>query len=423
MLEFQIRKYLWIVVLVVLVPFNIGEILNIPSLKLYEIIMPSYFLIFILSKLVSRNFFVKKIPLHIPIFLFSLLVIMQYLRNPLIPSNLLISNSTELSGFRWFYTSFLCILVYFLIIEILSGDKYKLIWLINFVFHLAVVMCFIGLIMCFLPFSLTGLNNMLACQSEKFNLRGISFFRIGFLGVFAQLGFISLLSFKIDISKLMKFFYSVLFIVAIVFSGGRTIFFSTIIVSLIWCIVKKKFLLVLIIILIILSIFVIFQYLKPLLPDQLKRFIIIDYSNDPRYYTYKFFLNEFIEHPLVGVGFGKVLDIKDIPNEYKYKDFILTQARSGGHGTYISLLYTMGLTGLLSYLWILTRSFFVVTRKYLHSKDKDLKNISFFLLLWISSEVINNFSGGMGWELSFYLILGFVGVVYITERIQRSKDA
>ena len=420
------KQLIWIVILLVLVPFNIGEIANVPAFRLYELVIPLCFGAVLINKLVKGKLSFKKNGLNLPIFIFSLLLGIHYFKNPLLPSNLL-GLESSVSGFRWYYTFLLCLLVYFVIIEVLSGDKKRLYEIFGFILKLSIVMCIIGILMSITNLSIPGLSDRFHWSASRFDVRGIKFIRIGFLGFFAQLGLLLLLSSSSNISRAPKYFCFILFILGIVLSGGRIIAASTGVAFLVWCLAKKRFAFFWIVLILGLFVYLAIPYISPHLPSQLQRVINVrslETVMAPRYYTYRFFFSKFLERPIFGTGFGKNFSIDDIPIEYKYRNFIITQVRSGGHGTYISLLYTMGIVGLASYLWILKRGFSMAIKQFSQAKDKKSKEIVLFLLLWLSATIIGNFFGGMGWNLNLYLMLGFIAVNFSSIcKIEKGKNA
>jgi hypothetical protein len=135
---------------------------------------------------------------------------------------------------------------------------------------------------------------------------------------------------------------------------------------------------------------------------------------DPyRWKTFNYMWQSFLNNPLLGKGIGySKLMISD--------DFVRDQLKSGGHGSYISILSTFGVGGLfflVTMLFVsLFRAFSVLIQKRIHSDT--LNHYLVFMVLFLIIRSVENMVGGNGYsDMTLYLLAGsFVGLVQFQKK-------
>lgn len=409
------------VLLITIIPFNVGDLFNIPDFMLYEVIIPVYSIAwFIRASLegkIGETLSIRKESLNLPIFLFLAVLIINYLRYPLLPAHLL-GTGEETQGLRIYYQFLLCFVVYFFTIKTFLRDNDPG-NIIKFLFVVSAIMALLGIFMSFFSFSIPGLTG-LTWNPEVFYFSGfgIKYLRIGFLDFFSSLGII--LIFCDTVGRKVRAIHlltGILFVITLILSGGRAALGSTVIVFFFWCLFRKRYLTFSVLSLFLLFIWLNLSLLTPYLPEQLQRLSAIEnmaVAEPYRYVAFGYYIKSFLQHPIWGSGLGQIYDTGLIGTT---GEFVSSQLRFGGHGTYLSLMHTMGLSGLVPFLWMLIGAFSLGVKLYTRITEK-YKPILIFIILYLTSFSIQSITGGKGDNIFFYFILGLLEALLITSKRQ-----
>lgn len=331
--------------------------------------------------------------------------LVNFMRNPV--SGFIFGSDVRASGIRAYYviftgiTTFLSACWFFRYRTLKINKWFTLLLIIAFVLGYLRIYAFFNKIT--LPFLLGAFNFTIP--------KGTEFFRIGGISEMAVLGIIILLSLfhkekwtKLSISALLGF------IVLLFFSGGRTAFFATIMIALIYFVMLNRRYL-------IPALFLCFVVVATYIPisqgfvssRQLDRLTSVEggfEKQDPyRLKTFELYWNIFVGNPLFGKGIGyieaKGSDVKD----YNVFVFVNRELAKGGHGAYLSVMGNFGIGGIF-FIGVMVFGSIFYAYKILKSKtdyDNDAKLIlfAFLYLIYLSIIFITGFSGYDSMELWF----------------------
>jgi len=390
----------------------------------------SYFIIPIPTVLYLFQKFAKKIsyslrwrlnPLLIPVLIYFSVVFANYLRNPVLPTDL-----TKLryaaQGFGAWFSYLLSFCYYFIFAEVVSTDTKITRRAIRFVWQLGLILILLGVI---LIYSHSAQNILYSLQNQGVFLD--SFFdtgrgdllntgyrlstggyRIGTLGEVASILLILLLAGTWKVKNILKWLLYGSLGYGLILSGGRSGFAGIVLALLIWMVIQKKPRYLVISFMVFLSLYFGMFVFYEVLPGSLQRILKIRGSLEQldvgRASVFPLYWESFLHHPLFGVGIGS----SGFRYSLEWSFFVSEQLRLGGHGTYISILYLMGLAGFIPFIWGLVRSL-----KYSYSlskkeNDKFNASLAMFCFLWLVYYLIPMGLGGSGSNVLYFAILGIV---------------
>jgi len=201
----------------------------------------------------------------------------------------------------------------------------------------------------------------------------------------------------------------------VILSGERGTFVGTILAFCLWVVLQKSWralpLLFATGFIIYMCVFVYYD----ILPLQLQRILRIKGSLeqlDPgRDMLFPLFWSSFLENPVFGVGIGSV-EIRGTG----MTRFVTQQLRFGGHGTYISLLYTTGILGFIPFLWIYLTGIKTSLYVFNRASNKMVKTLSLFCLLYLIYDLIPLGFGGLGASLPLFMVFGIISGFYLNQK-------
>ncbi|NQX87065.1 MAG: hypothetical protein HRT77_00220 [Halioglobus sp.] len=401
-----------IVMILAFIPFS-GKALGVAKLQLADILIPLIFGYSVVNAVLTKNlsnFLPTKGNLHfLFIALFMFVVLISYVRNPVMASSLVGGSDGGLKH----YWRFLCSLFTFLTaLYWLHKSKIPIAQALDILFYIALGVTLLGLFMLFTGLSLPGLDTH-AWSVNKLGGSGVSAgsTRMPFLEVFAQLGFILTLS---NSGRGYRFRKTLVgyFGLCIVLGGGRVGLLSTLVCIAIWMFLNRRFLLTgfMVSTMILMVVFVqVIHEMAP--PGNLKRLTKLGSLEQTSPARYKYFLpmfEEIIENPVIGTGYGKTYEFGLIRDGSRFVsgETLAGHLRIGSHTTHLNILKNLGIVGYLPFvlIWlypIITLLPYAMGRLKYPSADFS-RNAQFFVLI-ISGQLIRMLVEGNGTEKRLYI--------------------
>jgi O-antigen ligase len=421
------------ILVLIFVPLSLGMFVNIPELSVAELMIVLITLSYFLPKIIRRDKMVvfknSANPLLIPVLLFFVVVFLNYFRNPLPPANLL-GMGLELGGLRIYYMFILCFCVYFLFADAVSRSEHNLssifrgLWITVLILNIyGIASVYMSILQDnFILLHDIGIVTHHSLVTGSWMVRALETggYRLGLLQTVSPVALLVLLSGVIKIKK----FYPILFVLfwfGLMLSGGRSFFIGMVVAFCMWIvIIKRNWKLTLVILLLAIGFyFAVFVYYD-VLPGPLHRILAIrgglEQTMAWRAELFPLFIGSFIKHPLFGVGIGSV-PIKGTGFEL----FISQQLRFGGHGTYLSLLYTMGLIGFIPFVWILYRGIKISAVIMSSKNGLFFKSSAMFTLLFIIYYIFPMIVGGRGSDIFLFIILGIISGLHVVRKNTNNK--
>jgi len=412
------------IVILIFIPLSLGNFLRVPYLLVAELTIPFVMLAYFLAKITKREsiFVFKKSAnaLLIPILLYFMIVFFNYIRTPLPPGNIL-GIGSELGGLRVYYEFLLCFLVYIIFADAVGRDKQILNNIFSTLWALMLILNLYGIASAYLPslqknlFSLQNLgivaSHSLATGSWAVSKYATGGYRSGLLHAVSPIGLLLLLSGLIRQNKftpaLLFFFWF-----GLILSGGRSFFIGALFASCIWMIMKKNWESILgpllLGIVVYLALFVYYGALSGPLQRILQIRGGLEETVPWRAKVYSLFLESFKGTPLFGAGMGSVP-----MGGSGFERYLSGLLRFGGHGTYLSLLYTMGLLGFIPFTWILYRSIKSSIKMINYGNNSYYRPFVMFTFLFLIYYIFPLAVGGRGSDIFLFMILGIVSGLYI----------
>lgn len=424
-----------------LLPFSYGDFRSVPDLLFIEWITLVTFLL-ILNDLSPAYSLEKKIRrlsfkgLGIFIFAIGVLIvwsIISFIGNEIFSKDLLYT-PYETGSKRTYFTIYNNILLYFTI-SIFTAfyyDKINIEKFFKILMYSSVLLGFIRLSSFFTGLEIPFLSTIFGYGGEfskgAQQQYGGTAYRLGGLTDLALIGLPSLFSLFI-INRKMNIPVFIIFFMFIFLSGGRTFMVGTIFAIVCFSVLfyPKNLIYITIagcLFLLIISISVPETVLKGQV-GRLTKFSDgkIVGEDSWRGFAWKLYLQNFSENPIFGKGIGRYDDnIYSAKNETK--QFVKKQLFSGGHGSYISLLSTFGIGGLLYFIIMLFGGINLAYKKIKEYRHLDTYKsaIAVFVFMLLIIKMIDFVTGGNGLNVSvlFYSV-GLISSLVIISN-QRSSN-
>lgn len=425
---------LYVALPLMFIPLSLGTLFHLRITWAAEPLILILFLLIVMRNMqTSERAFVlsHKNPFLLLIFLYVIVLVGNYLRNPL-PASSALGMAEEMGGIRFYYEK---ILIFSLslsvgyLAETQTSFRQKF---FNLMLIMASLVTVIGLLIFVWDSLYVLIENLIV--TDVFNnaslLTGLwkkavdpftGALRNSVLWV-TPFGVLLLLAGVTSISKPAKTVLLALFVTGLVLSATRNFFFGILCALLVWAILthNKKMIIVLIIVGIV-------GFLLPgigLLTKQFRRILYfpadVERLTSFRYELFRIYWRFFTQHPLFGVGVG-MTEIEHVPAaspEY----FLQQNLRFGGHGFFLGTLYTQGIIGLLPFvlLYVLTVKIgFVLFR---NGQDNSIKTLGLLAIMFVAYSVIPFLVGGRETYNQFFVIVGLVGGTYGYYKKTSGKD-
>lgn len=351
--------FITLLMIIGLTPLQIGA-LSISGLKTGDLIIPMLFGLTIVDLAVTTKnpglFLPARGNLHtvfLAVFMFVILV--AFTRNPLLPSSLVQGSE---GGFK-FYWGFLCsFLLYFMIMYWAGRNSIQPTQLMVVLFYVVTGITVIGVFMLVTGMKVPGLETHAWNVQETRGVGGAAgSLRVPFLEVYGQIGFFLALT-SIGCKDKLRLIMLAYFIFCVFIGGGRATMLTSIAGAIIWLFLNRKYLVTFLLLLGFGMSLIFVQLLHEIAPTpQLKRLTNIgslEETSEGRYITFNYLLDEFLEHPLVGTGYGKEYDLPFIRSGRNFLDpeRLEQQLRLGSHNTHLQILKNLGLAGYIPFILI-----------------------------------------------------------------------
>jgi len=416
-------RSIYICVLLMFVPICMGKFLGNP-VSISYFIVPTVTGLYLLQKFAKRTSYSlqwRLNPLLIPVLIYFSVVFANYLRSPVVPSDL-----TKLryapQGFAAWFSYLLSFCYYFMFAEVVSTDTKTTRRAIRFVWQLCLILTLLGAILIYSHSAQSILYNLQnqGIFRKSFFAPGEGFlsnagyrlstggYRIDNLGEAASILLLLLLAGTCKVRNTLKWILYGFLGYSLVLSGGRSVFAGAVLALLIWMMIQKKSGYRIASFVVFLSLCCGVFLFYEVLPGSFQRILKIHGSFEQldvgRATVFPLYWESFLHHPLFGVGIGS--------SGFRYSSglsfLVSEQLRLGGHGAYISISYLMGLAGLAPFIWGLVGS---LKYSYSLSKKEDDKfnaSLAMFCFLWLVYYLISMGFGGRGSNMVYFAILGIV---------------
>jgi len=220
-----------------------------------------------------------------------------------------------------------------------------------------------------------------------------------------------------------KIFSLLMFTIFIFLNGGRTFFvgiFLTLTLYMLFVLKGKSIYFILLIGL--LTITATIALPEELLEKQIERMLSFEggfkQQDSQRHITYMYYIQNFLENPILGKGIKEFMEF--IPLEDKELLFVKRQQHAGGHGSYISLLSTFGIIGLMYFLIFLGYGIILALKKvryYIRESTENFETtFALFLFLALVLKCIYSLTSYNGFaDRSLFLLVGLIAGLRIFE--------
>lgn len=422
-------KRFCIITLAVLYPLTLGSLGSISNFLVIEWLSP-VFLLLTLNDLIPLRRENKVINFHgTKTFLLALAILVTWLIYSYFNNQIFSDSATigsEVGTKRLYYSIFINILNFFSVIMFL----YKNITEIEIEKWIKVIIGFsvlIGIVRVFAYF--LDFDTPLIAGSFDYNpgggtrYGGIAY-RIGGLTDVAAIGMAGVIA-QYYLTKKLPIIPIMLFLGVLFLSGGRTILVGLSVAVFLYSIFfMSKNLVYITVILAVTSVIILIVAPNKLLEGQLGRLSSfeggIQQQDKGRFMSYKLSFENFKKNPIFGKGIGVYKGFISATNEREV-EFVRHQLFAGGHGSYISILGTLGIGGIF-YLSIMVFGGILLSFKkirdyfYLNPNLAAIATFTFILLLIKSIYYITSQSGLN--DPSLFFLTGLAAAIRVLENQQ-----
>ena len=239
--------------------------------------------------------------------------------------------------------------------------------------------------------------------------------RVPFLETFAQVGLFLTLTGLAFGGKLR--IPAVLFFAACIFiGGGRAGLISSLAGVIVLLFLNRRFVLTAAALASAVLAFASLELIEQVTTDpQVKRFTRVESlekASVRRYYLYQAGLKEFLDHPFIGVGYGRGTGMRyvEMPWELGATEFI----DKAGHATHLAILRHMGLLGYLPFLFIWLYAVKKLIPPALNPGriwPREYKPYAQFVIVFIIALLIRMLVEGNGSESHLYVYIGLFAAI------------
>ena len=413
---------------VALIPFS-ASVFTVKSFSVAELVVPLLFGITMLNFSMSsgnvalfQNERGNRIGLFLGLFMF--VVVINYIRHPLLPTSLFGGSGDSVGGFKTYYRYMNGLLIFLIIIYWANRKHISAGTVMRMFSWIVVAIVAISLFVRTTGISVPGLDTFkwVGKTTAGTGLSAGSN-RLAILEQFGQIGvFLSLSGAALFKSRRWRLVAVIIFLVTIYMGGGRVAMLSTIGGIMVFQLLRRRFLLTGIMASIVILGLVSIQVIHKMSPNaQIARLTDIGSLKDTslgRYYIYEYGLKQFLENPVFGTGYGKETDIGYIRagSEYISGAGVDKQLRMGGHTTHVSLLKNLGLTGYIPFIMMWVAPMLALRPVAMRRRPSDALEQSHwrqaqFVIMYFSAMLVRMLVEGNGSDLKFYVYLGIAAVI------------
>jgi len=352
--------FLFFVMIVAMVPFAVSA-LGVSRLLIRELLIPLLFAFTFLDFAFNTkniNLFMLRSGNYIGVFigLFMFMILISFIRNPLLPSS--VTGSDDGSGFKGYWGFLVALLTYLTTIYWINRNRIPPDQAMQILGWLALAVTTAGMFAFTTGITMPGLDTHAwsVNETEGFGEAAGSV-RIPFLELFGQLGFLLVLT-RVAFNGRFRALLLIYFLVTIYLGGGRVAMLSTFSAIAVWLFLNRRFMMTGIVLACALFALLSLHVIQAIAPNpqlaRLTRLGSIKESSEGRYYVMKYAIEDFMKHPFFGTGYGKEYNIGLIKSRGKFIEgfFINKQLYFGSHMTHVQILKNLGLAGYIPFLLI-----------------------------------------------------------------------
>jgi O-antigen ligase len=419
-------KMLPLLLISVLVPVSV-PVVGILKMTLVEMVVPMLFFIYILQRAIHRSDY-NRVSFHdIPkgFLLLSFIGFLWFIASgDILPQN--IFGFEELGSFRAYYTFFVGVLAYFLLLSLVKEEKH--------IRYIIKILFWISLLSVIYLLSLVVLNlentRIIPSINWSIDYIGESKTSIRCIAMSSAALTLFLISLAGKYPKNLVFRISTMLFAsaAVVYSGGRGVFGGWILTILGYLIIKRHyFLLAGASALAVAAIAVPAFFPKTVenLPESFRR--VFEFRMDPaekshgarswetRLDMWKVSLEDIKKHPLVGVGFRGLPINLVIYGELSGEELFIEMGVTSGstHNAYIAYAQIFGIPALVLFLLIYLNHFRRTWKMCRKHPDPNVHNISLFIFLMLGAYFLIQLGGGGPKDVTFLMYLGLSQSVWL----------
>ncbi len=422
-----------IISLVILFPFSFGDISSVRSVLIIEWLSPIFLLIAIndLLPLRYKKGIIEFSGTRIFLFAISILTIWitySYVNNEILNPSIITGKAAGVR--RLYFTIFSNILLFLSVIIFFYANHEKIDipkWL-KVLIYSSILIGIVRIFAYFLNFDtplLVGVFDYNPAGRTRFG--GIAY-RIGGLTEAAAVGFSALIAY-FQITRRINFVAALIFFLFVFLSGGRTIMVGLAVALFIYSIFFQRKYIVYMTVLVIVTLGLVFIFApKDMIEGQIGRLTAfeggIKEQDRGRFVSYALSLQNFKNNPVFGKGIGHYDEFVPAYNE-KEARFIREQLFSGGHGSYISILGTLGFGGIFYLLTMIIGGVvlsFVKIKEYLEINEDvaAVSTFTFLLLIMIGIYYITSYNGLT--DPTLFFTVGLIASIRIIENKEHDSD-
>lgn len=419
-------RFLPVFLFSVLIPIQI-PVTRALRMTLDEIIVPILFFIYVLQRTVHRSDY-NRVSFHnIPkgiIFLLIIGVIWFIVSGDVLPQN--IFGFEEAGSFRAYFTFFVGIMGYFILMSLIKDEKH--------IHQILKTLYWLSILSIFYLLSLVALNQVNTpilpgvswsigyISGSRFSIRSIA------MSTAALMLFLVALTGEYPKSMKYRIPSLLLALMTIMYSGGRGTFGGWILAILVYLYLKRKYLILAgmaFMAMAAVGIPALFPRTVEQLPESFRR--VFEYRMDPaekssgarswqdRLELWKASLQEIKKRPLTGAGF-RGFDINLAINRQvtSQEFFVETGVTSGStHNAYLAYAQIFGLPALILFLAIYLNHMRRAWKMYRKHPDPHVHGISLFFVLNFVAYLVINMGGGGPKDVAFLMYLGMTQAIWI----------
>ncbi len=415
------------------IPLTLGTIFKIKINMAAELLIflsfVSILFNYISSSRKSYIFSSRKNPFLIPIILYIIVLVFNYIRYPLPPSSLS-GLSEEMGGIRFYYDKIIMFIFFFSIAYCSEANTNYIKKVLGIIVLMTTIANITGIILYIFP----KLNSIFTTLYNNGIFSTVAFFN-GSLGrtidpltgavrinIFwgTAIGFFVLISNAIKPKLFIKIMLLITYGIGVLLCATRSFFFGVIIALIIWTILSKNKKLM--------YLFAAIGFIVLIIPtiisssSQLGRLFYfpsdVEKLTTSRIDLFDIYWNDFKKNMLFGVGVGAT----DIPKAASTQVYFLMQnLRFGGHGFFLGSLYTMGLLGLLPFLLFYYKTIKISYRLFKQPSNEFNHLVGLLCIMFIGYSFIPLMVGGMETYNQLFLLAGILAGLYLKLNVNDSK--
>lgn len=422
------QKLLPLVILASIVPITI-PMTRVLNMSLHEIVIPLLFFIYVLQRMIHRSNY-SRVSFHdIPksMILLTIIGIVWFIASgDLLPQN--IFRFQGLGAFRNYFTFFVGIMGYFLMLSLIKEEKH-IRQIVKILFWIAIIsilyqFTLVALYQKNIPFLRSPNWSIYYLEANRFAIRSVA---MGDLGLVL---FLILLTGEYPKTLKVRIPLIVFSSIAISYSGGRGVFLGWILSILIYLFIKKKYFILtgaFILSIVIISIPFLIPESVATLPKAFQRIFVLrsessietaggaGVSIKDRLERWTRSFEEIKRKPITGIGFSGFEVELAIYGELQGQELINELAIISGATAngYINYALIFGIPGFILFMLVWFNSLRHLTKMYRKHPDQHVRNISFFLLLLLYAYIMVYMSGGGPQDFKFMMYLGLSQAIWI----------